>query len=321
MGKQHMSNHLEESSGSYMTMHMTFKYIFALLMNQNGLTDSCQISIDRCVIAHKPIDRCVLAYGQPLVMNRKSRIGTEPRAGCPGLSPALVTISDTNLRIYIKMGEKTENTRTALSKKKIARPEDINGSRINEKEIKRELDGPLVRAVRARPVGDVAAREWAMESVTCSAVVLLENSEIEIKNKNQKIDGDGDGEALISKSISSNRKPTLRLLSFTGVGDLFISVGELPSSFDPQILLQSSIHIGSLPFQYGENQSSPKPLRIVPILTRRRRTKSLMCWRKGIGSGLDQARVRIPMVGDSNLRACGLSTTNTDGLREQHRWP
>lgn len=47
MGKQHMSNHSEESSGSYMTMHMTmhmtFKYIFALLMNQNGLTDSCQM--------------------------------------------------------------------------------------------------------------------------------------------------------------------------------------------------------------------------------------------------------------------------------------
>ncbi|WZZ74903.1 hypothetical protein YC2023_086273 [Brassica napus] len=45
MGKQHMSNHSEESSGSYMTMHMTFKYIFALLMNQNGLTDSCQIGL------------------------------------------------------------------------------------------------------------------------------------------------------------------------------------------------------------------------------------------------------------------------------------
>ena len=43
MGKEHMSNHSEESSGSYMTMHMTFKYIFALLMNQNGLTDSCQM--------------------------------------------------------------------------------------------------------------------------------------------------------------------------------------------------------------------------------------------------------------------------------------
>ncbi|KAF2590573.1 hypothetical protein F2Q70_00041040 [Brassica cretica] len=69
-----------------------------------------------------------------------------------------------------------------------------------------------------------------MESVTCSAVVLLENSEIEIKNKNQKLDGDGDGEALISKSISSNRKPTLRLPSFTGVGDLFISVGEVAAS-------------------------------------------------------------------------------------------
>ncbi|KAF2596877.1 hypothetical protein F2Q68_00007910 [Brassica cretica] len=64
-----------------------------------------------------------------------------------------------------------------------ARPVDINESGINEKEIKREWDGPLVRAVRARPVGDVAAREWAMESVTCAAVVLLENSEIEIKIK------------------------------------------------------------------------------------------------------------------------------------------
>ncbi|WZZ89366.1 hypothetical protein YC2023_117945 [Brassica napus] len=86
----------------------------------------------------------------------------------------------------------------------------------------------IVRAARARPVGDVAAREWAMESVTCLTVFLLENSEIEIKNKNQKLDGDGDGdgETLISKSISSNRKPTLRLLSFTGVGDLFISVGK-----------------------------------------------------------------------------------------------
>ena len=71
-----------------------------------------------------------------------------------------------------------------------------------------------------------------MESVTCAAVVFLENSEIEIKNKKQKLDGDGDGdgEALISKSISSNRKPTLRLLSFTGVGDLFISLGEVVAS-------------------------------------------------------------------------------------------
>ncbi|WZZ42570.1 hypothetical protein YC2023_038829 [Brassica napus] len=34
-------------------------------------------------------------------------------------------------------------------------------------------------------------------------------------------DCDGDGEALISKSISSNRKATLRLLSFTGVGDRY----------------------------------------------------------------------------------------------------
>ncbi|KAG2280363.1 hypothetical protein Bca52824_051583 [Brassica carinata] len=77
----------------------------------------------------------------------------------------------------------------------------------------------------ARPRDDGHER---MESVTCAAVVLLENSEIEIKNKNQKLDGDG--EALISKSISSNRKPTLRLLSFTGVGDLFISVGEVAAS-------------------------------------------------------------------------------------------
>ncbi|WZZ71727.1 hypothetical protein YC2023_083097 [Brassica napus] len=52
MGKQHMSNHSEESSGSYMTMHMTFKYIFALLMNQNGLTDSCQILLN-LYIKHK----------------------------------------------------------------------------------------------------------------------------------------------------------------------------------------------------------------------------------------------------------------------------
>ena len=43
---------------------------------------------------------------------------------------------------------------------------------------------------------------------------------------------------------------------------------QLPASFDPPILLQSSIHIGSLPFQNDEKQSSPKPLRIVPILTR-----------------------------------------------------
>uniref|UniRef100_A0A0D3D0C1 GRF-type domain-containing protein n=1 Tax=Brassica oleracea var. oleracea TaxID=109376 RepID=A0A0D3D0C1_BRAOL len=54
----------------------------------------------------------------------------------------------------------------------------------------------------------------------------------EFRNRNQKLDGDGegDGEALISKSISSNRKPTLRLLSFTGVGDLFISLGEVAAS-------------------------------------------------------------------------------------------
>ena len=97
-----------------------------------------------------------------------------------------------------------------------ARPVVLNASIINEKEIKREWDGPLLRAVRARPVGDVAAREWAMESV------LLDDD--------GEGDGEGDGEALISKSISSNRKPTLRLLSFTGVGDLFISLGEVAAS-------------------------------------------------------------------------------------------
>ncbi|KAL0843315.1 hypothetical protein Bca101_016560 [Brassica carinata] len=77
---------------------------------------------------------------------------------------------------------------------------------------------------------DVAAREWAMRSV-CSALFLVEKSEIEIKKENQKLgcdgDGDGDCEALISKSVSSNRNPNLRFLSFTGVGDLFISLGEV----------------------------------------------------------------------------------------------
>ncbi|KAL0711497.1 hypothetical protein Bca4012_018475 [Brassica carinata] len=75
---------------------------------------------------------------------------------------------------------------------------------------------------------DVAAREWAIRSV-CSAVFLVEKSEIEIKKENQKLgcDDDGDCEALISKSVSSNRNPNLRILSFTGVGDLFISLGEV----------------------------------------------------------------------------------------------
>ncbi|KAL0722574.1 hypothetical protein Bca4012_037173 [Brassica carinata] len=49
-----------------------------------------------------------------------------------------------------------------------------------------------------------------------------------------------------------------------------LSTWKLWSSFDPEIFisLRSSIDIGSLLFPYDENQSSPKPLRIVPILTR-----------------------------------------------------